>query len=489
MPFASGLPVPYSFAHETFGDKTPAMIDFQPTEEQCLVRDAVADLSRTTLRARLRDHEELRGLPEDVRRTMSDMGLGAAMLPEALGGQGFGLVAAVLIEEELAHGDPAAAFACPGPGAYGRAILELGSAEQQARWLSGFGMEAPDAWSRTGAVAWSEPKPNRERPGFVTVARPAGDHFTITGRKVFTQNADTADRFVVFAQVDDEAGWGGIGAFVVAKGEGVRVGARHETLGLDAASFGEVTFENARAERLLTDGDFTLAALRFFLKQGLLVGARAVGLSRAAFEISREYCDGRKAFGKPIGHFQAVAFKLADRLMDVDGARWMIWRAAAAWDSDVAPRECLRLSAQAIAHALEGAMRCGDDAVQLHGGAGFMRDYPVEKLMRDAKQIGLTCPTVTALDQLAAAVALGVPLDPALVLPTPDIQAIFTLREARHDHRIHAQQEAAGPPRGDREHGPVRRSPSSPLVGPRQARTGRVSRPLPGDGQRRHRCR
>ena len=397
------------------------MIDFEPTEDQRLVRDAVADLARTTLRARIREVEDQRGLPEDMRRTMVAMGLGAATLPESVGGQGFGLVSAVLIEEELAYGDPSVAYTCPGGGSYGRAIME------QATLLAVFGMDAPDAHARYGAVAWSEAKASRERAGFATVAPRDGDGWLLSGKKSFVQNADLADRFLVFAQVDEAAGWGGLGAFVVEKSPSVRVGARHHTLGLDAVSFGEVTFESARAvARLDGGGDLTQATLRFFLQQGLLVAARAVGLSRAAFEVTREYCDGRKAFGKPIGHFQAVAFKLADRLIDTESARWMVWRAAAAWDQGADARVCMRLSAQAIAHALEAAMRCGDDAVQLHGGAGFMRDYPVEKMMRDAKQMALTCPTASHLDQLATALELGAALDPALVLPTPEVQPIFT---------------------------------------------------------------
>jgi alkylation response protein AidB-like acyl-CoA dehydrogenase len=141
--------------------------------------------------------------------------------------------------------------------------------------------------------------------------------------------------------------------------------------------------------------------------------------------MARDYCDTRVAFGKPIGHFQAVAFNLADRLMDVESARWMLWRAAWAYDAGRPEREWLRDAAQAAAHALEVAMRTADDCVGLHGGMGFMRDLPAEKMMRDAKQLGLCCPTAGQLDQLAAAMELDAPLDPALVLPTHDAQPIF----------------------------------------------------------------
>jgi alkylation response protein AidB-like acyl-CoA dehydrogenase len=230
---------------------------------------------------------------------------------------------------------------------------------------------------------------------------------------------------------------------------------RATTLGLDAASFGGVRFDDvvvpasARLGAGLEPAAFTAAVIRFFARSALLVAARAVGLSRAAFEVTRDYVDGRKAFGKPIGHFQAVAFTVADRAMDVESARALVWRAASAWDGFDRARgklpaagdaaalakakapppptegECLLATAQAVAFAHEAAMRCGDDGVQLHGGAGFMRDYPVEKLMRDAKQLALCTLTAEHADQLAAAVTLGLPLDPALVLPTAESQNAF----------------------------------------------------------------
>src|SRR5690606_31278351 len=153
--------------------------------------------------------------------------------PEAYGGHGQGLVTVVLLEEELGAADAAAAFALPGPGAFGRAVLELGDEAQAERYLAPFA--AADGHDRFGAVAWSEPSPNKARAGFSGTAAREGDGYRISGKKAFVMNAERADRFVVFAQVDAEAGWGGIGAFVVERGAaGLTVGARHRTLGLDA---------------------------------------------------------------------------------------------------------------------------------------------------------------------------------------------------------------------------------------------------------------
>jgi acyl-CoA dehydrogenase len=403
------------------------MISFSPTEDQKMMQDAVAQLARTVLRPRLREIEGGRAVPEDIRKSAHEMGLGLAALPSSVGGAALGLSTAVLLEEEVAWGDSAAAFGFGGPGAFGLAMCELGSDEQAKRYLKPF-TEA-DGHSRFGAVAWGEPKARPDRPGLMTSAKADGDGWRLEGEKAYVINADRACAFVVFADVEGEKGR--IGAFVVEKGNpGLSIGARATTLGLDAGSFGSITLKDARvtkdARLARPDGPpVEVALIRFFAKNALVMAARGVGLSRAAFEVTREYCDTRIAFGKPVGHFQAVAFTIADRAMDLEASRALVWRAAYFWDSGAPEKESLLATAQAVSFGHEAAMRCGDDAVQLHGGAGFMRDYPVEKMMRDAKQLQLCGLTAEHADQLAAAVELGSPLDPALILPSADSQNAF----------------------------------------------------------------
>ena len=405
------------------------MISFEPTEDQVLMRDAVAQFAKSALRTRVRDFERRRAIPEDIQATAHELGCGMIALPESVGGQGQGMTTAVLLDEEIAAADAAAAFSLGGPGPLGLAVAELAS-EAQAREILAEFAQSPGL---TGAVAWSELAPCKERAGFVTTAEKTTAGYVLRGKKSFVANAAAAHRFVVFAQVDPEQGWDGIGAFVVDRADsGVTVLARHDTLGLNAAWFGEVEFSDVIVPetRRLTGGDgdqaFLRAVLRFFSKHGLLIAARAVGVSRCAFDLAREYCDTRKAFGKPIGHFQAVAFALSDRLMDLESSRWLVWRAASAWDGNVPERDALVRTAQAVSNALEAAMRITDDGVSLHGGAGFMRDVLAEKLMRDEKQLAVCSPTAEHFDQLATALELGCKLDAALVLPTPDSQAIFT---------------------------------------------------------------
>jgi alkylation response protein AidB-like acyl-CoA dehydrogenase len=407
------------------------MVDFGPSEEQKLMQDAVAQFARSVLRPRLRAFEAERAIPEDVRKTAHGMGLGLALVPEAAGGPGLGMATAVLLEEAAAYGDPAAPFAFGGPGAFGLAVTELGTPDQASRLLAPF--LAEDGHARFGAAAWGERKAHPARAGLVTVARPDAGAFVLEGDKHYVLNADRASWFVVFAQVDETRGMSGIGAFVVPRdASGVHVGPRSTTLGLDVASFGSVRFDRVRVSndmRLQGGDDFGRALVRFFAKNALLVAARGVGLAQAAFDITREYCESRTAFGKPIGHFQAVAFAVADRAMDLEAARAMVHRAAWLWDqAAVDPkreREALLRTAYAVSFTHEAAMRAGSDAVQLHGGAGFMRDYPVEKLMRDAKQLQLCGMTAEHADQLAAAIELGVALDPGHVLPSAETQSAY----------------------------------------------------------------
>lgn len=221
------------------------MISFSPSEDQAMMQGAVAQMARTVLRPRMRECEVARALPEDIRKTAHEMGLGMAALPGALGGAGLGLTTAALLEEEVAWGDPAAAFGFGGPGAAGLAVAELGTEEQAKNFLAPFADAGGE--SRFGAAAWGEPKAVAERAGLATVAKQDGDGWVLSGEKAYVLNADRADTFVVFAEVDPAKGMSGVGAFVVKKGAaGLTIGARATTLGLDVASFGSLTLRDVR---------------------------------------------------------------------------------------------------------------------------------------------------------------------------------------------------------------------------------------------------
>ena len=404
------------------------MIDFAPNEDQQALQDAVRQFAKTVLAPRARETEKLRGFAPDVQATAVEMGLSIASIPESAGGPGFPFVTRVLLEEELAAGDPAAAYALAGPGAFALAITEICDEARCKHFLTPF-VEHPD---RFGAVAWGEAKPVAERGGFGTSAKWIGNSFTLDGTKSYVVGASRADTLLVFAQVDDAAEWNGVGAFVVPKGtHGLSI-ERVTTLGLDGADIASVRLEHVRLPRasyLNEAKDWSHRLLRFFVKNALLVAARCTGLQRAAIEVTRDYVQTRTAFGKPIGHFQAVAFNISDRFIDLEASRAMVHRAAFLWDAVAAGQatenEALLASCRAIGFAQEAAMRAGNDAVQLHGGAGFMRDYPVEKYMRDAKQLQVCGMTTTQTDQLASRIELGLPLEWSLLIPSAESQNVF----------------------------------------------------------------
>jgi butyryl-CoA dehydrogenase len=402
------------------------MLSFDPTEEQGMVVGAVAELARARISAAVREAEAARQPVAQVLSALREMAVDGAALPEAWGGQGLGLLTAIMIEEELAAADASLGFALGGFSAYATFAQALVDDPQRARALVGPVLDG----SRVGAVGWSEFGPRREGPGLATRALRRDAGFELDGEKHFVALSGQATDFLVVAQLDADRGFSGLAAFhVEASAPGVRQLGRHATLGLDAAEFGAVAFDGVRlpASALLAAGEALVGPLlRAFARHALHVAARQLGLARQAFELMRSYAELRQAFGKPIGHFQAVAFTLADRHMEIESARELVRRAAWGWDAGKAERSCLGWSAQAVATAHEVAMRAADDCVQLHGGAGFIRDVVAEKLMRDTKQLALCAATAEQMDQLSAAIELDAALDPALVLPTPDTQAVFT---------------------------------------------------------------
>jgi alkylation response protein AidB-like acyl-CoA dehydrogenase len=393
------------------------MISFAPSDEQELVRETARKFALEELRPRLRQLEQ-GGVPGELRRRFHDLGVALIDVPEAAGGMGLGVTTAVLVHEELAFGDPGAAVALWGPHLAAAAVAELGTPEQAARLLAPFA--APDGALRLGAVAWSETGKDLPVTGMATRARREDDGWVLDGRKAFVVNAGEAELTIVFAQIADgpsaelRTGWDGVGAFAV-HGP-LPTGAPSRWLGLQAVRAGELVLDGVRvgeADRLACD----VARLRrFFARAWVTTAARQVGLARAAHETALAYTQDRQAFGKPVAHFQAVSFDLAEMHMEVESARWMVWRAAA--ELDAAAPTAVESGAKALAHANQAAWRVADDAVQLHGGAGFIQDYPVEKWLRDTKALAL----LGGSDALARLTIAGI----GLGLPESLIQPVIT---------------------------------------------------------------
>jgi alkylation response protein AidB-like acyl-CoA dehydrogenase len=359
------------------------MITFGLSSELDLIRTTARDFSMNLLRPKNRDAEDAGRVPDDLKAQYLELGLQAVELPEALGGLGLGLVARTLVEEQLAYGDLGLTLGMPSPGPYAAAVMLLGT-EAQANALIPPLLES----NKRGAIAWTDVKPKPRT--FSTVAEEQADgRFRINGTKSEIVLADEAHAAIVFAEARRKDGRVHPAAFHVdlPQAKNVRFGPRVGSLGLCAAPVCEMAMEDLYVgpEARLSGADerFEERVVEMFTRIGLVAASRAVGLAQASLDFARDYAQGRQAFGKPIAHFQGLAFLVADMATRAQVMRTTVQRAAWAFDTneDGAPK----MAAMALAECHEGAMYVANNAVQVLGGAGFVQDFPVEKWMRDAK--------------------------------------------------------------------------------------------------------
>jgi alkylation response protein AidB-like acyl-CoA dehydrogenase len=354
-----------------------AGISFELTGEQRELRDLAHDFAERELRPIAREWDDKEDCPPELLGKAAALGLTSHAIPAEYGGGGVSGVTSSLIAEELSWG--CAGLSAPiGATMFPvRPLLRAGSEEQKQRWL-------PRLASDEGclaAIAFTEPGAGSDVAAIQATARRDGDEFVLNGEKCYVTNGGIAELTIVFAKLDDA-----ITAFLVEAGDpGVSAGRKEPKLGLRASYTGSILLDEARipADRLLGDaGEGFAIAMDFFMHSRPQVAASALGIARAAFEYATEYANERRAFGKPLIAKQGVSFKLADMAIQVEAARLLAWRAAAALD---AGDDAGLLGSYAKAFAADAAMSITTDAVQVLGGAGIMRDHPVEKWMRDAK--------------------------------------------------------------------------------------------------------
>lgn len=341
-------------------------MNLHPTDEQQAIVDALRDFATNEIRPIAREAEAAGRPPERITKQLHEMGI-TAPVPEQLGGQGtFDVLTSVLIAEELAYGDPGIAYAVLGSTAAATLIDQLGTEEQRStllpRLLNGEG----------GSVAVVERDAGAD---FLALETREADG-KVSGTKYAVVDADAAAvRLVVAA---------GPSVHVLKGDSGVEAKAE-DKLGLRAAPTSKVTLQGAVAERLGDGADASNALARV----RLINAGIALGLSRAALEYAMAYAKERTAFGRPIGAFQAISFKIADRAMDLETARLMVWKAA--WALEAGRQDAVRQTIAASSHAVISAVGNADDGVQILGGHGFMQDHPEEMWYRDAM-------TLAALD-------------------------------------------------------------------------------------------
>ena len=352
-------------------------ISFRPTPEQRELQALAHEFAERELRPVAPEWDEREDFPPELLATAARAGLTSYLVPREYGGGGVDHVTAALVAEELSWGCAGLAATLQATMFPVRPLLLAGTEEQRERWLPRLASEE----GCLAAIAFTEPGAGSDIAAIEATARRDGDAYVLDGEKVYVTNGGIADVTIVFAKVD-----GAITAFVLEPGDpGVQAGRKERKLGLRASYTGSIVLDGARIpldRRLGEEGDGFRIAMDFFLHSRPGVAAAAVGVARAAFEHASAYARERRAFGKPLLAKQAVAFKLADMAMEVEAARLLVWRACEALD---AGEDAGLLGSFAKAFAADAAMRATTDAVQVLGGAGVMRDHPVEKWMRDAK--------------------------------------------------------------------------------------------------------
>jgi len=352
-------------------------ISFRLTPEQRELQRLAHEFAERELRPIAHEWDEREAYPPDLLAKAARVGLTSYAIPAEYGGGGADAVTSALISEELSWGCAGLAATIQATMFPVRPLLRFGSAVQLDRYLPLLAREE----GTLAAIAFTESHAGSDLAAIRAEARRDGDAYVLTGEKVYVTNGGIADLTVVFAKLD-----GQITAFLVERDDpGVKPGREERKLGLRASYTGSLILDDAQvaADRLLGEGGQGFAiALDFFQASRPQVAAGAVGVARAAFEHAAEYAREREAFGRPILSRQGVGFKLADMAMQIEAARLLVWRACAAL---VAGEDAGLLGSYAKAFATDVAMSVTTEAVQVLGGAGIMRDHPVEKWMRDAK--------------------------------------------------------------------------------------------------------
>src|SRR6059036_1917654 len=356
------------------------VVDFTLTDEQKNLRELAHDFAEKEIRPVAWEYDKDGTWPQDIIDKAHEVGLMNTHVPEEYGGPGLGFLDGCLIEEELSWGCSGIQTSLGANGLASAPVVIGGSEEVKREFLGGM-IEEP----KLASFCLTEPDAGSDVSGMRTKAVRKGDKYVINGSKCFITNGSYADYFVVYAKTDPEAGHRGISAFLVRKDDTVIVDKKEDKMGQRASNTATITFNDTEVDARYMLGEenkgFKLAMMTLDrTRPG--VAAMATGIARAAFEFATEYSKERIQFGVPIAMHQAIQFMIADMATKVHLARLGTWNSAVLLDQG--KRNTLE-SSHAKRFAADSAMEVTTDAVQIYGGYGFIKDYPVEKLMRDAK--------------------------------------------------------------------------------------------------------
>ena len=357
-------------------------MEFSFSQELLEIKRIARDFAEREIRSHVMEWDEKQNFPRHILKSLAELGFLGVLIPAEYGGAGLGHTEYVTIVEELSRVDGSIGISvaahnslCTGH------IFNFGSEEQRHRFVVPLAKgEKIGAWSLT------EPEAGSDAAGTLTFARSDGDHWILNGQKTFTTHGTIGDVCVAMAVTDKSAGHHGISAFILEKGmPGFFSGKKENKLGLRASDTSTVIFEDCRVpkENLLGEpGHGFIDALKVLDGGRISIAALGVGMAQGAYEAALHYAKQRRQFGKPIADFQAIQFKLADMATEIDAARLLMHRAA--WMKDRGMQTTAQ-SSMAKLYAGEVAVRVANECVQIHGGYGYIKEYPAEKFYRDVK--------------------------------------------------------------------------------------------------------
>ena len=357
-------------------------MNFDLTEEQKLLKQTIRDFAETQIAPGAAARDEAARFPTELIPKMAELGLFGIMIPQEYGGAGLDTLSAAIIGEELARVDAAIALIVASHNSLCAAhILNFGSEMQKQKYLPSLARG-----EKLGAWALTEPGSGSDAAALKTRATLEGEHWVLSGEKQFITQGSTAGVYVIMTSTEPSKGKRGISAFIAESGTaGLRVGKIENKLGVRASDTVAVQIDDARIPKanLLGQLNGSFDDVLKVLQGGRVgIGAMAVGIAQGAFEESIKYAMMRKQFGKPIAEFEAIQWMLADMATEIDAARLLVYRAAQLKDRGMA---FVTAASEAKLYAAEAAMRATTKAIQIHGGYGYIKDYPVERYFRDAK--------------------------------------------------------------------------------------------------------
>ena len=357
------------------------MIGFGLSEEQRELQRLAREFAEKEIRPRAQHHDETGEFPREICQKAWELGLMNTHIPEEYGGLGLGVLDGALITEEMAAGCSGIATAMEANTLAEAPVIVGASDDQKKAWLAPMCDEF-----RLAAYCVTEPDAGSDVAGMKSTARKVGGEYILSGSKMWITNGGVADWYFVVAYTDREKGHRGMTAFVVpSDAAGIELGKKEQNMGQRASDTRAVTFHDVKvpeANRIGGEGQGWSLAMAAFDHTRPVVASGAVGVARSALEHALRYSTERETFGKPIARHQAIQFMIAEMARDVEAARLLVWKAA--WKIDQGERNTLE-AAYAKLFAADMVMRVTTDAVQVFGGYGFSREYPVEKLMGDAK--------------------------------------------------------------------------------------------------------